>query len=112
MLVGREISPSFKKRAMVRTIKVQALEIDGVELPFPEEVLLSVDNISSNLYGMEGLAEALEFVRMNPDLSKTANFSYKIVDGIKTIPYGQQMLVKGRLTVNGRLIIEGQVCQI
>lgn len=54
----------------MRTIKVQALEIDGVELPFPEEVLLSVDNISSDLYGVDGLVEALEFVRMNPDLSK------------------------------------------
>lgn len=51
---------------MARTIKVQALEIDGEELRYPEEVLLSVDNIVGNNYGKNDLAEILEHVRNNP----------------------------------------------
>ena len=97
---------------MAKTIKVQALEIDGVELAFPEEVLLSVDNIASDLYGQEDLAAVLEYVRLNPDLSKAATFSHKKVVGEIFIPANQQMLVRGRITVEGRLKIEGQAVSL
>ncbi len=44
-----------------------AVEVDGVELLYPEEVLLSVENIVSNNseYGSD-LSEIIEFVRNNP----------------------------------------------
>lgn len=97
---------------MARTIKVQALEIDGVELGFPEEVLLSVDNIASDLYGQEDLAAVLEYIRLNPDLSKAATFSHKRIVTEVLVPENQQMIVKGRITVDGRLRVVGQVVSL
>ena len=42
------------------------------------------------------------------------NFSYNVVTNTSTVivPINQQMIVKRRLKVEGRLIIRGQVCLI
>ena len=80
------------------TIKVAVLEVDGVELDVPTEYDLSNALTHIGFTGTGG-----------PD-----NFSYNNIpaDLSVTIPVNQQMIVKRRIKVYGRLKVEGQLCLI
>lgn len=80
------------------SIKIAALEIDGQELSVATEYDLA--NALSHI-GFTGTG--------GPD-----NFSYNNIpaDLSVTIPVNQQMIVKRRIKVYGRLKVEGQLCLI
>lgn len=62
---------------MKKRIKVSALEIDGTDLEYSQEVYLSTENIDTSMFGKDGLEDAIIHAQRNPILSAVQNFTLK-----------------------------------